>query len=253
MSGSFVSRDTVKRLARDVASISKSPLPGIYYAHSDTDMLSAYALMIGREGTPYAGGFYFFKVTYPADYPNNPPSYKFLTNNGYTRMNPNLYVDGKTCLSVLNTWHGDQWSGCQTISSTLLSVSGVLNESPLCNEPGYTDTHPAFWPYYHSIAFMNFKLAMVDVLRDQHIAKECPALLSIAKRHYVEHFDVSMEELGKARAKYAEFADRKEDTVSRIEAGVYRMATTVDYPSVVREMRDLKKEVEAELIAGKSK
>ena len=81
MSGAFVSRDTVKRLARDVASISKSPLPGIHYAHSETDMLSAYALMIGRENTPYSGGYYFFKVTYPSDYPNSPPTCKFLTNN----------------------------------------------------------------------------------------------------------------------------------------------------------------------------
>ena len=30
----------------------------------------------------------------------------YLTNDGNTRFHPNLYRNGKVCLSVLNTWRG---------------------------------------------------------------------------------------------------------------------------------------------------
>ena len=43
-----VSKDTVKRLLKDVKQIIQNPLNehGIYYIHDDTDMLKGYALII---------------------------------------------------------------------------------------------------------------------------------------------------------------------------------------------------------------
>ena len=46
----------------------------------------------------------------------------YLTNDGKTRFNPNLYRNGKVCISLLNTWKGEQWTSCQTIESILLSL-----------------------------------------------------------------------------------------------------------------------------------
>jgi hypothetical protein len=50
-----------------------------------------------------------------------------------------MYREGKVCLSLLNTWHvGDKWSGCQTLTSILLSIlTSVLVAKPLLNEPGF--------------------------------------------------------------------------------------------------------------------
>ena len=133
-----ITRETIKRLAKDVREIMKNPLEehGIYYFHNETDMLKGQALIIGPKDTPYENGYYFFELEFPADYPHNPPAVTYCTNDGMTRFNPNLYKSGKVCISVLNTWRGEQWTGCQTISSILLVLCTILNNKPLLNEPG---------------------------------------------------------------------------------------------------------------------
>ena len=56
-------------------------------------------------------------LQFPEDYPSSAPHIQFLTTNGgKTRFNPNLYSDGKVCLSILGTWRGEsgeQWSSVQ--------------------------------------------------------------------------------------------------------------------------------------------
>ena len=62
MSNFVISKKNLKRLLKDVAEIIKNPLndEGIYYVHDETDMFKGYAMIIGPEGTPYEGGYYFF-------------------------------------------------------------------------------------------------------------------------------------------------------------------------------------------------
>ena len=72
----------------------------------------------------------FFDLAFPdTGYPFKHPSALFRSTDHVTRFQPNLYVDGKVCLSVLNTWRGDQWTACQTISSVLLVLVTILNEN----------------------------------------------------------------------------------------------------------------------------
>ena len=40
-------------------------------------------------------GAYMFEFTYPTEYPFVPPKVTYLTNDGKTRFNPNLYRNGK--------------------------------------------------------------------------------------------------------------------------------------------------------------
>ncbi len=129
-----------KRLLKDVVEIIKNPLHdnGIYYKHDDNNMLHAYALVMGPENSLYNFGYYLFEINYPKDYPYSPPRLKYLTNNGYTRFHPNLYRTGKVCLSILNTWRGEQWTSCQTIRSVLLTLVTLFHNKPLLNEPGIT-------------------------------------------------------------------------------------------------------------------
>ena len=64
---------------------------------------------------------------------------QFLTTGGGTvRFNPNLYADGKVCLSLLGTWEGPKWvPGVSTLSQVLLSIqSAILVDAPWANEPG---------------------------------------------------------------------------------------------------------------------
>mmetsp|Transcript_10330 Transcript_10330/g.30927 ORF Transcript_10330/g.30927 Transcript_10330/m.30927 type:complete len:103 (-) Transcript_10330:836-1144(-) len=46
----------------------------------------------------------------PDDYPQSPPRVRNMTTGaGRVRFNPNLYANGKVCLSILGTWKGPGW------------------------------------------------------------------------------------------------------------------------------------------------
>jgi ubiquitin-conjugating enzyme E2 O len=62
-------------------------------------------LIAGPTKTPYEDLLFVFDVKLPNDYPVSPPQvyyHPFCTE----RLNPNLYEDGKVCLSLLGTWSG---------------------------------------------------------------------------------------------------------------------------------------------------
>ena len=162
-----VSKSTIMRLIEDIKEITKNPLEnqGIYYKHDETNMLVGYAMIIGPDDTPYQKGFYFFKFNFPTNYPLSPPKVEYMTNDGHTRFNPNLYRNGKVCLSVLNTWKGDSWTGCQTISSVLLHLCTTLNKEPLCNEPGVSRHHKDYKSYNSIINYKNYEVAILGIIQ----------------------------------------------------------------------------------------
>lgn len=84
-------------------------------------------LFITLIGTPYAYGAFLFDIFFPPSYPQDPPLVNLeTTGNGTVRFNPNLYTDGKVCLSLLGTWHGEigsKWNPIKSnISQVLLSI-----------------------------------------------------------------------------------------------------------------------------------
>ncbi|OVA16152.1 Ubiquitin-conjugating enzyme [Macleaya cordata] len=108
------------------------------------------AVIIGAAGTPYHDGLFFFDFQFPSDYPNKPPKV-YYHSFGY-RLNPNLYDDGKVCLSLLNTWSGtknEKWNPSESsVLQILLSIQAlVLNSKPYFNEPGYGNitTNLDYW------------------------------------------------------------------------------------------------------------
>ena len=155
--------ETITRIAKDVKYILKNPLDNdnIYYKHDETNLLRGYALIIGNSETPYSHGYYFFEFQFPENYPYQPPIVKFLTNDGYMRFNPNLYINGKVCLSILNTWHGDSWSSCQNINSILLILATVLNKNPLLNEPGINENNANITKYNKLVSYKNIEYSII--------------------------------------------------------------------------------------------
>jgi ubiquitin-protein ligase len=74
----------------------------------DTERLDVMKVLVfGASGTPYAHGAFIFDVFFGDDYPAHPPKVLLVTTGaGRVRFNPNLYADGKVCLSLLGTWRG---------------------------------------------------------------------------------------------------------------------------------------------------
>lgn len=156
---------SIKRIIKDVAQLIKEPLTneGIYYKHDEENIYIGYALIIGPKSTLYQYGFYMFKFLFSKEYPIKPPVVTYLTNNYNIRFHPNLYRNGKCCLSILNTWNGEQWSSCQSISTILLSLLLLFNNEPLLNEPGITKKHEDFENYNKLIRFYNYYTAFYEI------------------------------------------------------------------------------------------
>ncbi|KAI0565793.1 Ubiquitin-conjugating enzyme [Gracilaria domingensis] len=97
------------------------------------------ACIFGPEDTPYDSGAFLFDIYLPLDYPVNPPKFSLLTTGaGKVRFNPNLYSNGKVCLSLLGTWSGPSWNQSSTILQVLVSIQSLIFVSdPYFNEPGY--------------------------------------------------------------------------------------------------------------------
>ncbi|CEQ42576.1 SPOSA6832_04405, partial [Sporobolomyces salmonicolor] len=66
-------------------------------------------LIIGPLGTPFQNAPFLFDVFLsPTKFPQEPPAVFFHSWAGGTRVSPNLYTEGKVCLSLLGTWQGDK-------------------------------------------------------------------------------------------------------------------------------------------------
>lgn len=82
---------------------------------STQDLFSA--LIKGPTRTPYEDGLFLFDIQLPNIYPAVPPLFRYLSQCS-GRLNPNLYDNGKVCVSLLGTWIGKvsaalQVYGCQ--------------------------------------------------------------------------------------------------------------------------------------------
>lgn len=223
-----VSKETIKRLVKDIKDITKNPLTshGIYYKHHETDFLRGSAIIIGNEGTPYHGGYYLFDIYYPCDYPYSPPTVIYKTNDGHTRFNPNLYKCGKVCISILNTWKGEQWSSCQSITSVLLVLSSVFTDKPLLNEPGISVSHKEIHTYNEIITFKNIQVAIYGMLVDKTFMEENPELYEIVKTHFIENYNKIMERIYKKKT---------ENKI--ITMNVFSLYVYVNYTSVINNLR----------------
>jgi len=155
------------RVMNDYVDFTKTRPDGIYLWIDKKNIFQQYALIIGPANTPYFGGYFFFDIVYPADYPKNPPTVNLLTINNKVRFNPNLYESGKVCLSILGTWAGPSWKPIMNIRLVLNSIMSLMGEYPIQNEPGFENTKPehiSSIEYNLSLIYHTYDLAICDVL-----------------------------------------------------------------------------------------
>jgi ubiquitin-conjugating enzyme E2 O len=96
---------TQMRRIRKEHSILSSSLPEGVYVRSWESRLDLFrVLIIGPPDTPYEFAPFMIDFQLPGDFPNRPPKAFFHAwHSGNSAINPNLYQDGKICLSLLNT------------------------------------------------------------------------------------------------------------------------------------------------------
>ena len=136
--------DRVRRIATEVAEMSTSLPPNVFVKADEARPDCIKSLIVGPSGTPYEGGLFEFHILCGSHYPEQPPNVQFrTTGGGMAHFNPNLYPNGKVCLSLLGTWYGgsaeETWiPGKSTILSVLISIQAmILCDYPWTNEPGH--------------------------------------------------------------------------------------------------------------------
>jgi ubiquitin-conjugating enzyme E2 Z len=158
------------RIVTDIIDFNNNRPDDIYIYFDKKDVKKIYAMIIGPTETPYYGGFFFFEIVFPDNYPTTSPSVKFLTTDGNVRFNPNLYANGKVCLSILGTWSGPKWEPVMTLKSVLLSIQSLMNQMPLRNEPGFEnvkDTDTVCLQYTQYVQYNTYRVAILNVLENK--------------------------------------------------------------------------------------
>lgn len=130
----------VRSVKREIALLQSSLPAGITVKGFDERMDLFSAMIEGPKNTPYEDGLFFFDFQLGPTYPSVPPTCHY-TSYCADKLNPNLYEDGKVCVSLLGTWNGkgtETWTPNSNLLQLLVSIQGlILVREPYFNEAGY--------------------------------------------------------------------------------------------------------------------
>jgi ubiquitin-protein ligase len=172
---------------------------------SNTNLLSF--IITGPKDTPYHNGLFEFHAYFPDNYPNSVPKVLInTTDGGNVRFNPNLYNNGKVCLSLLGTWSGEKGENwipeISTFFQVIISIQSlILVDEPYFNEPGYessmntTEVKKQIKMYNENIRYETIRVAMLGMLKDKP---------SIYKTFIEEHFKFKKNEIIETATKWYE-------------------------------------------------
>ncbi|KAF7284596.1 hypothetical protein GWI33_021878 [Rhynchophorus ferrugineus] len=151
----------------------KESLPENVWVRSYSNRVDLLSVMIqGPAKTPYEDGLFLFDIQLGVDYPRSPPMVHYISYSS-ERLNPNLYVEGKVCISLLGTWVGkgtEVWGPDSTLLQLIVSIQGlILVSEPYYNEAGYekqTDTQQGYENSrtYNELVILKLVQSMTELL-----------------------------------------------------------------------------------------
>ncbi|KAH3723364.1 ubiquitin-conjugating enzyme E2 [Pelomyxa schiedti] len=134
---------TTRAITNQLKALQTDPVEGVYVETNGDNLYEWNIWIEGSAGTPYAGGIFKLSMVFPPDFPMRPPSLRFIDNFWH----PNVYADGKVCISILHPPGEDEMSGeraserwlpTQTVTSVMLSVLSLLAD-PNTSSPANVD------------------------------------------------------------------------------------------------------------------
>ena len=191
---------------------------GIFIEFDETDILKAKALIIGPKDTIYDNAYLFFTIEFPKNYPFSPPILTYKSQNK-VRIHPNIYVNGKVCLSILGTWSGPSWTHTMDITTVLLTIQSLLDNNPLANEPGYekiSGNNLIYENYNKIIRYNTIDSLIVDRINTDFID------FDIFKNTMIEYFK-------KNNLYINDTIEINKNIKENIKIGIYRIDISIDY------------------------
>lgn len=140
-------KNRLSKIWKEIVALETSLPDGVYvrYGEGRPDVMKV--VIVGPKDTPYENGMFEFDIFCPLEYPNKSPKmWLKTTGGGSVGFNPNLYADGKVCLSLLGTWQGsadEEWNPKEsTLLQVVVSVQAMIFiDEPYINEPGRNSMH----------------------------------------------------------------------------------------------------------------
>tara|TARA_A100001015_G_scaffold251133_1_gene289925 strand:- start:754 stop:1182 length:429 start_codon:yes stop_codon:yes gene_type:complete len=105
---------------KELEELKKEPPANCSAGPINNDMFEWQATIMGPENSPYKGGIFYLKISFPSDYPFKPPRCQFLTKI----YHPNVNSHGSICLDILK----ENWSPALTVSKLLLSICSLMDD-----------------------------------------------------------------------------------------------------------------------------
>ncbi len=209
--------NTIVRIMSEFSTIQQS-LPkswdsSILFRIIPSNMNMCSFMIVGPKDTPYHNGLFEFHAYFPDNYPQVVPQVLLhTTGNDTVRFNPNLYANGKVCLSLLGTWSGqagESWiPNLSSFIQVIVSIQSlIMVDEPYFNEPGYEreigterGTNNSK-DYNDTIRYETVRLAMVDMLRNKPPEYE---------DFITEHFKMKKDEIIMTVSKWVNESKNKE-------------------------------------------
>jgi len=202
-----------KLLQQQFKRLQTDPVEGFVCEIPDDSNLFDWRIFVeGPKGTMYAGGIFQLSMLFPKDYPMSPPELRFVSDFWH----PNVYDDGKVCISILHPPGEDEMSGelpeerwlpTQSVSTILLSVISLLSD-PNFSSPANVD---ASVQWRRDIS--GFKKRIETLVEkanrefDGHIKIPHPDTDPVEREKYLE----KLKELNKPMDIYDDMEDFNED------------------------------------------
>jgi len=168
----------------------KDPLEGVHIDIPDDSNIYKWTIGIfGPPDTIYQGGYFKTEMEFPQDYPMRPPEMRFST----AMYHPNIYPDGRICISILHPPGEDaqsgerpeeRWNPTQSVRTILLSVISLLNE-PNISSPANVDASVAYRKWCNKEDDAYEKRVLKDVEKSKEVAKRDGVTVPTTLSEYV--------------------------------------------------------------------
>jgi ubiquitin-conjugating enzyme E2 J1 len=125
---------TIRRLLKETAELSAgslNPNPTFHAAPvSESNLHEWHFTLLGPPSpSPYAGGLYHGRITFPAAYPLKPPNFRFLTPSGRFEVNREI------CLSI-SGFHEETWMPAWGVRTALTALRSFMAEKGSAGQVG---------------------------------------------------------------------------------------------------------------------
>lgn len=234
------------RILTEISEWSRSPPVDIFLFVDEERLHTCSVLIVGPPDTPYAHGMYLFKMTYGPSYPIESMSCVCTsTASGTIRWNPNIYSEGKVCLSTLGTWEGEEtekWTAALTTQIISRAIQSLLHDRPYRNEPGYEelpnpDDKTLSLEYNKKIRHEALRAAVIQPLLDIFERKREGPLESLQKATFLNYYDIYLQ---RVESSAKEVSPGTPFAMMPFEGGDNGMSGMFRYDEVLRHLRRVK-------------